>query len=367
MSAGGRIGCGLVLGSLLMVGCGGSGGSDCDPIAATLVSRIEVAPGTATVVDGESLQLAATAFSCDGSQLTLPSVEWNSADATTVTVSGSGMAQALRTGGPVLVSASGQGIEGHARITVTPRAVASVRVEPATATVAVGRSSTLVAKAFDVRGAELPGRTATWISANGAIATVSPLGAVTGVAAGGPVPVTATIEGQSGAAQVTVVEAAVASVTVSPPSSTIITGTTVQLSAVLQDDLGNVLTGRVITWSTSDGVRASVSNTGLVTGLAPGGPVTIFANSEGRSGSAQVTVDPRPLVITTTSVAAGTVGAAYSQALAATGGTPPYSWTVATGSLPAGLTLSSAGVLSGTPAGEGSATFTVRADRKSVV
>jgi hypothetical protein len=71
-------------------------------------------------------------------------------------------------------------------------------------------------------------------------------------------------------------------------------------------------------------------------------------------------VNPPALSITTTLLPAGTAGTAYNQALAATGGTPPYSWTVATGTLPAGLTLSSAGVLSGTPAGEGSATFTVR-------
>lgn len=45
----------------------------------------------------------------------------------------------------------------------------------------------------------------------------------------------------------------------------------------------------------------------------------------------------------------GTVGGAYSQTLAATGGTPPYTWTLSAGALPAGLTLSAAGVLSGTP------------------
>jgi uncharacterized repeat protein (TIGR03803 family) len=55
--------------------------------------------------------------------------------------------------------------------------------------------------------------------------------------------------------------------------------------------------------------------------------------------------------ITTTSLPNGEVGVAYSQTLAATGGTPPYSnWTVTSGSLPPGLTLTAAtGVISGTP------------------
>ena len=111
---------------------------------------------------------------------------------------------------------------------------------------------------------------------------------------GGPVTITATIEGHSGTAQVTVVQAAVATVSVTPPASTIAAGASVQLNAELRDDQGNVLTGRAITWSTSDALRASVSNTGLVTGLLPGGPVTILATSEGRSGSAQVTVTAAP-------------------------------------------------------------------------
>lgn len=284
-----------MLGLLALAACGGGDdGGDCDPIAATLVSRIDVAPATATVADGASLQLTARAYSCDGSQIAVPAFTWQSGDVTTVSVNTTGMAVGVQVGGPVSITATAQGKQGSAQLTVSPRSVASVRVEPATANVAVGRTSTLVAKAFDAHDDELPGRSATWNSSNAGVATVSQGGAVTGVTVGGPVTITATIEGVSGAAQVTVVEAAVATVTVSPPTSSIAAGTTVQLSAVLRDEQGNVLTGRAVTWSTSDGLRASVSNTGLVTGLLAGGPVTILATSEGRSGSAQVTVTPAP-------------------------------------------------------------------------
>ena len=68
-----------------------------------------------------------------------------------------------------------------------------------------------------------------------------------------------------------------------------------------------------------------------------------------------------PLSISTTSLASGTVGVAYSQALAATGGITPYTWSVISGSLPAGLSLNTAtGVISGTPTAAGSSSFTVR-------
>ncbi len=58
---------------------------------------------------------------------------------------------------------------------------------------------------------------------------------------------------------------------------------------------------------------------------------------------------------------AATVAAAYSQTITATGGTGPYSYTVQSGSLPAGLTLASNGTLSGTPTAGGSFAFTVMA------
>jgi hypothetical protein len=65
-----------------------------------------------------------------------------------------------------------------------------------------------------------------------------------------------------------------------------------------------------------------------------------------------------PLAIATTNVPNGTVAQAYNAQLNATGGTSPYTWSVSSGSLPAGLSLSPAGLISGTPTTAGSSTFT---------
>jgi hypothetical protein len=66
------------------------------------------------------------------------------------------------------------------------------------------------------------------------------------------------------------------------------------------------------------------------------------------------------LSITTTSLPNGTLGAAYTQTLLATGGTLPYTWTLVSGALPAGLTLNSNGTISGTPTATTTANFTVQ-------
>jgi hypothetical protein len=64
--------------------------------------------------------------------------------------------------------------------------------------------------------------------------------------------------------------------------------------------------------------------------------------------------------VTTTSLPNGTVGTAYSQTLTAAGATP-ITWSIDTGSLPGGLTLSTAGVISGTPTTANTFNFTVKA------
>src|SRR5438094_692006 len=87
--------------------------------------------------------------------------------------------------------------------------------------------------------------------------------------------------------------APVASVTVTPPSATVQAGQTVQLTATLKDANGNLLSGRSVTWSSSNTAVATVNNSGLVSGAAAGS-ATITATSEGQSGTAAITVTPAP-------------------------------------------------------------------------
>jgi acid phosphatase len=80
-------------------------------------------------------------------------------------------------------------------------------------------------------------------------------------------------------------------VTVTPASATVTTGSTVQLTATPKDANGNPLTGRTVTWSSSNTSVATVNGSGLVSGVAAGS-ATITATSEGQSGTSAITVTP---------------------------------------------------------------------------
>jgi hypothetical protein len=92
-------------------------------------------------------------------------------------------------------------------------------------------------------------------------------------------------------------------------------------------------------------------------------PVTITAtNGVSPDASETLTITVNPAVsITTTSLPAGAVGVTYSTNLAAAGGLSPYTWSITSGSLPPGLTMSPSGAITGSPAGPvTTSTFTVK-------
>ncbi len=113
------------------------------------------------------------------------------------------------------------------------------------------------------------------------------------------------------------------------------------------------------TWSAGTlpaGLALSTSGqfSGIATATGPNTVVITVKDSATPQQQTQVSlslkVDPlTPLAITVSSLPGGTVGAQYSQQLAATGGTIPYAWSLTAGTLPPGLTLSKAGLISGTP------------------
>ncbi len=128
------------------------------------------------------------------------------------------------------------------------------------------------------------------------------------------------------------------------------------------------------TWTNPSGTLPpglSLSSSGFLSGTINAGTTGsfTFVIQVADSAAAQQIVSrsftinvPSVLSITTTSLPDGRLSTVYAApALSATGGTQPYSWAIVSGALPSGLTLSSSGVISGTPQIAGSFTFSVRA------
>jgi hypothetical protein len=126
------------------------------------------------------------------------------------------------------------------------------------------------------------------------------------------------------------------------------------------------------TWSITLGSLPTgltlAAGSGLISGIpTTSGTFTFTATVSDRSNPTQTRSTPMSIAIAATSLTitssalpSGTDGTAYSQTLHASGGTPQYTWSITSGSLPAGLTLASTtGTISGTPTASGVSTFTV--------
>jgi uncharacterized protein YjdB len=186
--------------------------------------------------------------------------------------------------------------------TTPPTPVATtVSVSPATASLAVGASQTLAATVKDQSGAAMSCSALTWASQNTAIVTVSASGSAKAIAAGSA-NITATCASASGAAAITVTSSTtppppttpvVTTVSVSPSSASIIAGATQTLTATVRDQNGATMSGQTVTWSSSSASFATVSASGIVTGVAAGS-AKITATSGTKSGSAMLTVTTPP-------------------------------------------------------------------------
>jgi uncharacterized protein YjdB len=165
-------------------------------------ASVTVDPPAASVLVGSTTQLGATARDASGTVITDRTPLWSSGNSAVATVSQQGLVTGISPGTATIVAAL-DGRTGSATVTVTRVPVASVVITPAETEVRVGRTVKLVAKAYDAQGKELTGRAITWSSGNTTRATVDQNGTVTGRTIG-IVTISATSEGQTGTAKVTV-------------------------------------------------------------------------------------------------------------------------------------------------------------------
>ena len=277
------------------------------------VASAVIVPGMASVQIGASATLTVNLFNGSGEPVSTTgrTIAWSTGNATIASVNSLGVVTGVALGTATItatVTTPGQAgtVVATAQVTVSNQPVASVTIAPTPATVHVGYSRLFIATVRNNAGQTLLGRAVVWTSTNQAIATVDQSGLVTGVSAGS-VQIQATSEGVQGTSLVTIDLVAVSSVSVTPPSATIMPGQTQQLSATPQDSAntpitGPALGGRATTWTSLNTAAATVNANGLVTGVAQGA-ANVRATIGGTNGQSAITVNPLPsatqLAITT--------------------------------------------------------------------
>jgi hypothetical protein len=252
------------------------------PDATSPVADIVVNPATPTVALNAQLPLQALVRNAAGELVPDASVTWTVENADIASVSPAGVVTGLALGS-TQVAASARGKSGIATVTVTRTPVASVVVRPNAAQALIGSKTQLTATAYDVGLNVLTGRGMTWTTSNAAVATIDANGLVT-AKAGGTATITATSEGKSDACQLTVSALPVATISITASPTTILQNATAILVATTKDANGTVVTGRTITWQTSDANIVSLSATSGSSVQATGGladKATITATSEG--------------------------------------------------------------------------------------
>ena len=184
-------------------------------------------------------------------------------------------------------------------------------------------------------------------------ATITSGGLVSGVSDGSST-ITATLGAIQGVATITTPSLVSIAVT---PSFPAIAGTSTQqftATGTYSDSSTTNLTSSVA-WASSAAGVATIASSGLAAGVTPG-TTTISATLSGIVGNMQLTVNPPSSpTITTAALPNGQYNSPYTpQTLSVSGGTSPFTWALGSGGvLPAGMTLSPSGSISGTPAQAG--------------
>ena len=145
------------------------------------------------------------------------------------------------------------------------------------------------------------------------------------------------------------------------------------VSTAYSNTIGAIGGTKPYTWAlTGNGTLPAGLTLNATTGVIDGTPTTVgsstftlqvtdhTAQTATKAFTLAIVTPAAPKITTGSPLTASMVGTTFSQTLAATGGTKPYTWDISAGTLPPGLSMSSDGIVAGTPTAVGNSTFTVR-------
>lgn len=270
-----------------------NGSASLTVLPAALVS-LAVTPANASILVGGTQQYKATGSYTNGSTQDLTTaVTWTSSTPAVATINSGGLATGTGKG-TTNIQAEYASIAGSTSLSVSALPT-SIAITPANPSFSVGATVQLTATGMYSDGSTRNlTASATWTSSNQTVATVAG-GMVRGVSAG-PSTISASWNGIVGSTGVTVSTAALKSIQLAPASAQVAVGATLQMAATGQYDDGSSqdLTSSV-TWTTGNNALATITSSGLVSGIAEGG-TTVQATQGSVSATLPLAITPTGLV-----------------------------------------------------------------------
>ncbi len=241
------------------------------------------------IVENEPVEPTAEVLDGNGAVIEDAFISWESADPSIIHISSGGFALGENPGTTELIATSGD-ITAHWPAEVVATLIGEVTVIPAEAHLLVGGTISYGVLIEDHHGFPVDdGRPVSWSTTDDSVATIDDQGVATGVGTGS-VEVIAVVDDVEARADLTVTDAEVASVAVTPGHpGAIPQGGQLQLQATAYDIEGTPLEGQAAQWSSLDPGVATVSDQGLVVGISQG-ETTITAEIDGHEDSVDVEV-----------------------------------------------------------------------------
>jgi hypothetical protein len=291
----------------IAAGLSGLSGSTTLTVKKATLLTITVSPANPSIALGNSQPFTASGSFDNGTTQDLTTtVTWSSSATGVATVSNAagskGLATSVSTGTTTIEATQGT-VSGSTLLTVTGAVLQSIAVSPTNPVIALGTQEPFTALGtYSDRSTQDLTLRVTWSSSAGGVATISNAAGSKGLASSvstGTTTIGADLEGVNGSTLLTVTAAVAMAIEVLPATATIEVGGQQPFTASghYSDGTFQVLTTQV-TWGSSDGAVATVSNAagskGVATGVSPG-PATITAAQGILAGSALLTVkSPSP-------------------------------------------------------------------------
>jgi hypothetical protein len=252
-------------------------------VSASSLASITITPVNPTVAKGTGQAFAAVGTYSDSTTQDLTSsVTWNSSDNAVATIGNGGAAAGQAMGvaaGQTLISATQGTVIGSTLLIVTPATLVSIRIAPANATIARGASQRFTAEGtFSDGSLQDVSSLVNWSSSRNSVASISNARPTRGVATAagvGQTTISASRSGVMATTVLTVSDAGLLSIALTPSAPSIAQGTLVQLRAVATYTDGRSQDiSESVTWTSSSSATALISNVsgakGLATAVAPG-------------------------------------------------------------------------------------------------